>query len=193
MRYSILIAAALLTVQPGCATITTPVTSLGGNPQASRTVPVTSLNPIQTGSIRIVGGTLDARQIQYISSDIAAARVSVLDSTNNAVVATVTFSGATLTSHLNTTTRVFSFNVDNLPVASSARPAGCSYLAKVELFLDTGLATGIGSSTSSAFSVNSASVTTVAMPALTLSATAVGSATASLSITDTPAPAVVIR
>jgi hypothetical protein len=195
MRYHTLILATLLTVQPGCATVNqaTPVTATGAVPQASQTVPVTSLAYTQTGSIRLVGGTLDGRQIQYISSDIAAARVTVLDASNNAVVAQVTFTGATLLSHLNTTTRVFSFNVDNLPIASSARPAGFSYLARVEVFLDTGLATGIGSSTSSAFSVNSSQVTTVQMPALTLSATPLGSATASLSITDSPAPAVVIR
>lgn len=195
MRHHTLILATLLTVQPGCATVNqaTPASTGSMVEQASQTVSVNSASFNRTGSIRIVGGTMDYRRIQYVSADIAAARVTVLDASNNAVVAQVTFTGATLLSHLNTSTRVFSFNVDNLPIASSARPSGFSYQARVEMYLDTGLATGIGSSTSSAFSVNSSQVTTVQMPALTLTATPLGSATASLSITDTPAPAVVIR
>ncbi len=195
MRHHTVILATLLTVQPGCATVNQAMPSTAGPlvDQASQTMPVTSASITRTGSIRIVGGTMDYRRIQYVSTDIAAARVTVLDANNNAVVAQVTFTGASLLSHLNTSTRVFTFNVDNLPIASSTRPSGFSYQARVDVYLDTGLGTGIGSSTSSAFSVNSSQVTTVQMPALTLTATPLGGATASLSITDSPAPAVLIR
>jgi len=195
MRKSILLCAISLSAQLGCVSVNPamPVTSSIVGPSGSQSLPVTSLDKMPTGSIRIVGGMLDARRVQYVSSDIAAARVTVLDSTNNAVVVQTTFTGATLSSHLNTTSRVFTFGVDNLLVASAARPAGFSYLARVEFFLDTGLATGIGSSTSTAFTVRAAQVTAVAMPIVTMTATPVGSASASMSVTDTPAPVVVIR
>ena len=183
----IILATAILVI-PGC-TMANPFTP-GQSTLAPAGAPVIA-PAAEVGSIRIVGGTTDTRRIQYVTSEIMAARITVTNSGSRSIVSSVTFKGDSLAGNLNSSTRVFNFRIDNLPVTNSV--GAVSYQVTVDMFLDPGATVAIGSSTSSAFTVSSASTTTVSMPALTLAATAVGNTSASLSVTDTPAPAVVIK
>lgn len=143
------------------------------------------------GSARLTLAAQDARSVQYLAADIQAVRVTITDVAANSQVAQASFTGAELASHLSGNT--FAFNVDNLKVKDGAHPS-FSYGAKVETFLDTGLATPIGQSVSAPFSVSAGpAATAINLPNLVLAATPVGSGSGNVTIVDTPAPGVVIR
>lgn len=145
------------------------------------------------GSARLLMEATDARSVQYVASDIQAARVTVLGSVNGGAYGEITradFTGSSLASHLSNNT--FSFTVDNLKVSDTVTTY--SYQAKVETFLETAMTTPLGTSTSSGFTVTTSQTpTTVTMPSLKLLGTPVGSSSSGVTIIDTPAPAVVIR
>ncbi|MBO9541944.1 hypothetical protein J7643_15255 [bacterium] len=146
---------------------------------------------IQYGSARLSLAAQDARSVQFLTGDIQAIRVTVTEVGDNVQIAQASFTGAALASHM--TGNAFSFTVDNLKVKDGAHPS-FSYTAKVEAFLDAGLATAIGESVSTPFSVSvGPAATSVGMPNLVLAATPVGGASGSVTIVDTPAPGVVIR
>lgn len=145
------------------------------------------------GSILLTAPAQETRSIQYVGSDINAARVSIFDADTNTLVAQASFTGTALATHLNQATHAFSFTVENLKANDGAHPNGFTYNAKVETFLDTALTTVIGNSTSGNFNISASTLTTVAMPSLTLNATPVGSATASVTIVDNAPAAVVIK
>lgn len=190
MRYNAFILATMLTVQPGCTTVNHVMSPAAGTKTPGQGSVATQAVP-EKGSVRIQGGTVDGRQIQYVSSEIIAARVQVLNADTNVEVAKADFKDGDLASHINKTNKTFSFVIDNLLVANAG--VAYNYVAKVEMFADGALTIGIGSSQSSAFKVNSSSATTVAMPNLKLADTPVGNANANLTYVDNPPPPVVIR
>jgi hypothetical protein len=147
----------------------------------------------EAGQVLLVGSTVEARRIQYVSTDIQAARVTILDASSQAIVARSTLQGESLARNLDTDGKSFAFSVLNLPLPASNRPSGRAYLARVEVFLDTDLATAIGNSTSASFSPSASRLTVVTLPALSLDATPVGHASASVDLVEAPAPAVEIR
>lgn len=173
----------------GCAGATT-APQAGSNQAPSNAGIIASSN---LGSILLKAQAPETRSIQYVGSDINAARVTIYDAGNNAQVAQASFTGSALTSHLNQATHAFSFTVDNLKVNDGAHPNGFTYTAKVETFLDIAMTTAIGDSTSSNFGITANALTTVAMPSLTLIANPLGSASASVTIVDTAPAAVVIK
>lgn len=144
------------------------------------------------GSVRLTVGSDEGRRVQYVASDIRAARVTVRGSTNGGAYTTVSsadFTGTTLASHVSGNT--FSFTVDNLRVNDTST---YTYQAQVDTYLDGGFSTVLGTSTSEAFGVTASQTpATVALPNMRLLATPVGSASAGLTIIDTPAAPVVIR
>lgn len=145
------------------------------------------------GSARLILEATEGRKVQYLASDIQAARVTVLGSVNGGAYGEVTradFTGTALSDHLSGNT--FSFTVDNLRVSDTVTTY--SYQARVETYLETAMTTLLASSLSSGFSVTASQTpTAISMPALTLLSTPVGSGSAGVTIVDTPAPAVVIR
>ncbi len=171
----------------------TPITvSCGHAGQTSTTNPQPTPST-EAGQVLLVGSTVEARRIQYVSADIQAARVTILDASSEAIVARSTLQGEALARHLDTGNRNFAFSVLNLPLPSGNRPSGRSFVARVEVFLDTELATSIGSSTSSSFTPSASRLTVVTLPTLSLDETPVGNASASVDIEEAPAPSVVIR
>lgn len=145
------------------------------------------------GSARLLTEATDARSVQYLASDIQAARVTVLGSVNGGAFTEITradFTGAALASKLSNNT--FSFTVDNLKVSDTV--TSYSYQAKVDTYLETAMTTLLGNSTSSGFTVTASQTpTTITMPTLKLLASPIGSGSAGVTIIDTPTPAVVIR
>ncbi|HEY9899406.1 MAG TPA: hypothetical protein V6D00_09515 [Pantanalinema sp.] len=143
------------------------------------------------GSARLSFAAQEGRSVQYLAGDIQAVRVTITEGADATQIAQASFTGPALASHLAGNT--FSFTVDNLKVKDGAHPS-FSYTAKVETFLDAGLATAIGQSVSAPFSVSAGPAGTgVSLPNLVLAATPLGGASGSVTIVDTPAPGVVIR
>jgi len=147
----------------------------------------------EAGQVLVVGSTVDGRRIQYISSDIQLARITILDASSQAIVARSSLRGESLARNLDAEGKTFAFSILNLPLPSGSRPSGRAYVARVEVYLDSELATCIGTSTSSSFTPSATRLTVVTMPSLSLDATPVGNASASVEIVEAPAPSVIIR
>ena len=171
----------------------TPITVSCGHAAQSTAASPQPTQAIEAGHVLLVGSTVEARRIQYVIPDIRAARVTILDTSSQAIVARSTLQGDVLARNLDAENKNFAFSVVNLPLPSGNRPSGRSYVARVEVFLDTDLATSIGSTTSSSFTPSASRLTVVTLPALSLDETPVGNASASVDIVEAPAPAVEIR
>ena len=171
----------------------TPITVSCGHAGQASTASPQPTPTAEGGQVLLVGSTVEARRIQYVSTDIQAARVTILDASSQTIVARSTLQGEALARNLDTGNRNFAFSVLNLPLPSGNRPSGRSFVARVEVFLDTDLETSIGSSTSSSFTPSASRLTVVTLPALSLDDTPVGNASASVDIVEAPAPSVVIR
>lgn len=146
----------------------------------------------RVGNVLLVGQLHGARTVQYVSTEISAMKVSILDASTSALVASNVYSGSSLTSHLSGTS--FNFQVNNLVVDDSAGTV--SYNARVDAYLDAAATTLIGSSTTAApFTIVSGQTTTISnFPSLALIATPVGNGTATgssaVTIVNNPPPAV---
>ena len=118
-----------------------------------------------TGGLLVNVARGRGRTVQYVASQVAAIRLSLVDAANGS---TVTYDdlSPTLRTTKNNKNTTYSFAIQNLPAAT--------YSLTLTAFADTAQTQAIGSTTSAPFSVVAGSTVSLSVPNLDLAPTPVG-------------------